>query len=876
MTTQIGRALGARPEEVQRLFTMIGASFFLGLSLVFFYTGSNAIFLTEFEIDTLPVMYIVNAVFVIAVGALYSAVEKRLSFFNLLYRFTAGLAVTIFLFWLGLQLIYSRPLVFIVMTWYRLLFIYTSLGLWELAARMFDIRQAKRLFGTGLLGLTLALIIGGLASGFLVSLIGTIHLFFLSALSLAIYVALLMFFIPRLRLATGGQQTPSHPFPLREMLKDRYIVLIIGLKTLGILLSYLIEFVFYQQASNNYSNPEALASFLGTFMGVTTIATVVTVLLSGRYISWVGIKRALPTYPILLVCVSVVTAIYGTFVGAGQVLQGLVALLSFSDQVFERALFIPVSAILYQPMQRATRISVRVAVDGWLGSAALILSGLMLLVLSRLSDVNATLFIYLIVAVALVFALVTVWTYQGYIRQLRYATRARFSSGDSIEPESVNEFVRSFGTNHLGSPFIDQDTQNEIAIGMFIDQLSQYQTAAANPQFSIPVTNEAGTEQTLAAKRADQIAQIRLIRMVGAMRTPEAVQVLKRYLGIVPRGIVTTEILQALAKSRYSALGQDAEHVKASIELEARYATQILAYMQQVPEDADFIQRALDYELKQVKQYILLLLCFLYEPDTLFNIRRNLAHPLLERRGNAVELLDVTVTDTIKSSFFPLFEDISTSEQLNKLNKLFPQPVQTPEVSLRQIMTDHVWASDWTRVCAFHTLVHDDEQPFAETGRGPTPHENALRHGSPEETAMLALIEKVTILRNVSIFTQTPDAVLAEIAGYLREQHAAADENILQKGDLGDTLYIIIQGNVRVHDAGRTIRTLKDGDIFGELAVLDTEPRSATVTATIPTDLLCLDQEDLYDLMQQRVEVMQGILQVLIQKVRTQVDDGNV
>ncbi len=135
---------------------------------------------------------------------------------------------------------------------------------------------------------------------------------------------------------------------------------------------------------------------------------------------------------------------------------------------------------------------------------------------------------------------------------------------------------------------------------------------------------------------------------------------------------------------------------------------------------------------------------------------------------------------------------------------------------------------------------------------------------------MLTTIEKVITLKTVSIFSQTADEVLAEIASILKEQTVQAGETIVRKGDIGNSLYIIVEGQVRVHDGDHTLTHLHDRDIFGELAVLDSEPRSATITATVETQLFCLDQESLYELMVTRVEVIYGIMRVLCQRVRQQ------
>ena len=133
---------------------------------------------------------------------------------------------------------------------------------------------------------------------------------------------------------------------------------------------------------------------------------------------------------------------------------------------------------------------------------------------------------------------------------------------------------------------------------------------------------------------------------------------------------------------------------------------------------------------------------------------------------------------------------------------------------------------------------------------------------------MLLTIEKVMILRSVQIFAETPDSVLAEIAAILKQVEIAAGANIFNKGDTGDCLYVIGSGRVRIHDGDLTLTTLGERDLFGELALLDAEPRSASATAETATRLFRVDQEAFYDLMADRIEVVRGILRVLCRRVR--------
>ncbi len=79
---------------------------------------------------------------------------------------------------------------------------------------------------------------------------------------------------------------------------------------------------------------------------------------------------------------------------------------------------------------------------------------------------------------------------------------------------------------------------------------------------------------------------------------------------------------------------------------------------------------------------------------------------------------------------------------------------------------------------------------------------------------------------------------------------------------------MIVSGRVRVHDGAHTLNYLEEGEVFGEMALLDPEPRSASVTAVEATQLLRLDQQSFQELLEERAEIARGIIQVLTRRLR--------
>ena len=194
------------------------------------------------------------------------------------------------------------------------------------------------------------------------------------------------------------------------------------------------------------------------------------------------------------------------------------------------------------------------------------------------------------------------------------------------------------------------------------------------------------------------------------------------------------------------------------------------------------------------------------------------------------------------------------------------------------------WVSPWVRACALRALRPSAEGAVevlehAAAERDPLIAETAAavlaasRLGTsvsnvPSDRAAFLTLDKVVLLKQVSVFNAVPYEELVEVAALLSERWAAPGERIVEQGELGDCLYVIASGGVRVHDGERTLAQLTKKEFFGELSLLDAEPRAASVSATEETHLLRLGQSDFYALLADRPQFAHAINRCLCQMVR--------
>ena len=120
-------------------------------------------------------------------------------------------------------------------------------------------------------------------------------------------------------------------------------------------------------------------------------------------------------------------------------------------------------------------------------------------------------------------------------------------------------------------------------------------------------------------------------------------------------------------------------------------------------------------------------------------------------------------------------------------------------------------------------------------------------------------------LRACALFARVPEPLLEQITRSLRRRRFRRNEVVFHQGDPGDSLHIIADGAVKIvlpsaEGEEAIIATLRVGDFFGELALLDGAPRSATVTALEPTETLVLPRDVFHDLLDRDASLREALL----------------
>ena len=135
--------------------------------------------------------------------------------------------------------------------------------------------------------------------------------------------------------------------------------------------------------------------------------------------------------------------------------------------------------------------------------------------------------------------------------------------------------------------------------------------------------------------------------------------------------------------------------------------------------------------------------------------------------------------------------------------------------------------------------------------------------------AKLGQDEKMTYLQRVHLFEACSSRQLRAIARIAEVQEVPAGEVIARTGEPGDRFFVIVDGSARVEVSPQNQGRMAPGAFFGEISLLDGEPRSATVIADTAMRLLVIPRRDFVTLLREVPSLTERMLITLCQRLRT-------
>lgn len=249
--------------------------------------------------------------------------------------------------------------------------------------------------------------------------------------------------------------------------------------------------------------------------------------------------------------------------------------------------------------------------------------------------------------------------------------------------------------------------------------------------------------------------------------------------------------------------------------------------------------------------------------------------------GNVLEILENVLSSVERAAIIPLFEEHTIDELAAIGRNNFPDLDESLEDELIFYINN---GDDWQCAVALDYIMRHPEmnihlgnnarnisresrQLIAQRGNAGKAETLGSRP-ERQESSMLSILEKTVLLKSASLFEEISARDLYHIAQITEDLSLEAGSVLFEQGDPGSTMYIIVKGDVRIHNDEMTITTLRTGDAIGEIALLDQKPRTATATAVTDMQLLAIHVEPFFNTVTAHVDINRAIMRMLAGRVR--------
>jgi HEAT repeat protein/ATP/ADP translocase len=314
--------------------------------------------------------------------------------------------------------------------------------------------------------------------------------------------------------------------------------------------------------------------------------------------------------------------------------------------------------------------------------------------------------------------------------------------------------------------------------------------------------------------------------------------------------------------------------------LEANRNLVIVEGLRSAPTDAAGLLRdQLEMEAQTVRDAAIGLLGRLGDVDVVAGLVQRMNDDEPGARDKAIELLENIGNRALMEPLLPLLTD-DDEERLTTASRLSGW-------SLHHIDWDRALAAvlqspdPWTQLAAAWAAQRMER-------RGPL---SGLRDDAPDfvkeivhmdatadrdDSQPLTNMEKITFLKESPFFAALPLEELYHIALSVQEESVHEGATVIEQGTLGDKMYICVEGRLEVRRfagegdrEGMRVAELGDKQVFGDMALLDDEPRSASVIALSECRLLSLQRADLSRILRRYSSIAFSMMRILSRRLRS-------
>jgi HEAT repeat protein len=287
-----------------------------------------------------------------------------------------------------------------------------------------------------------------------------------------------------------------------------------------------------------------------------------------------------------------------------------------------------------------------------------------------------------------------------------------------------------------------------------------------------------------------------------------------------------------------------------------------------------FLASLMEARADQCEQRLIKVIGLLGNEHVMKLIARTLKTSDKETHATAIEALDTLGDKQLVKDFIPLLEDFSDSN-----GHKYVQTEQTLIV-IRRLITD---GDPWLRAVAMRaageleltSLIPDVQRWLTSADEMTREAARETLHqlgGKVDTLTTLSLVERTLLLREIPLFKDLSPDDLVQVARTAEERWFDEGAVICRQGEIGDELFVVAAGQVRItkqsNGQERELAIRQTGEFIGEMAIIDSAPRVATVTAVGEVRTLVITGVEFQAILRERSEVSMAVMRALSHRLR--------
>ena len=302
------------------------------------------------------------------------------------------------------------------------------------------------------------------------------------------------------------------------------------------------------------------------------------------------------------------------------------------------------------------------------------------------------------------------------------------------------------------------------------------------------------------------------------------------------------------------------------------------------------LQNALDEEINSSFEFIYMLLSIIYDPKSVELVKENVELGTIEGSAYAIELLDIFLDQDMKPKLFPLIDDISAKEKLDKMQVFYPRQLYEEQDTYNYILNrESSHANRWTKACTLYAIAENEtieiddsivahmfnpDPLLAELAtwitykQKPTQYRSVLRRMRDKADQMDRIIQRVEdnlplvfdivlMLRKMPEFAEFTGLLLSQIVSRMHPIRMKANET-LNISMRPDEIYVVQQGKLQLTQGDIRLKLPKDTNLIG-LIFSNNDTAKMEVTATEEVIIQGISLNDFFDILTNYPELARGL-----------------